>query len=105
MDTSDPITPELGLMEEMVGGSLGVGVGSGVTSWATQWVPPSVVFRIVPESPTAHKVFALAAVIPLRELFVPEVWGFQPEPPFVVWNIVPTAPTTQTVLTSVAAIP
>jgi hypothetical protein len=56
-------------------------------------VPPSVVWRIVPEAPTAVPVFASVKQTPHRSAVVPLVCANQFAPPSLVRTITPAVPT------------
>jgi hypothetical protein len=64
-----------------------------VAVWTDQLLPPFVVVRIVPETPTAKQVEALGQVTLLSPLIEPELWTDQLAPPLVVDTTVPTEPT------------
>src|SRR5260370_5985798 len=74
-------------------------------AWGVQVTPPSIVRRIVPDSPTAVPVLASTKETPCRLFVVPLDWDVHVAPPSVVRRMVPKSPTATTVLGSKVATP
>ena len=70
---------------------------------AVHVVPPLVVLRIVPVSPTAQPVLASMKATEFSARAVPEVCAIQVAPPSVVLTIVQDSPTAHPVSASVKA--
>jgi hypothetical protein len=69
--------------------------------WGVQVAPPSLVFTIVPNSPTAVPVLASVKETPKRMSVTRLDWGVHFAPPSVVRRMVPNSPTAVPVLASV----